>query len=108
MSSADVIVVGLGAAGSAVTYHLARRGVSVLGIDQLSPPHSLGSSHGDTRITRLAIGEGDAYMPLVSRAHTLWRELEADTGATLLTVTGGVITGAPRRPRPPPREGGLR
>ena len=54
--SADVIVVGLGAMGSAVLYQLARRGARVIGIDRFHPPHHLGSSHGESRITRQAIG----------------------------------------------------
>ena len=54
----DVIVVGLGALGSAAAYHLARSGASVLGIDRDDPPHKLGSTHGETRVTRAAIGEG--------------------------------------------------
>lgn len=87
----DVIVVGLGAMGSAACYQLAKRGVRVLGIDRYSPPHDLGSSHGETRITRLAIGEGIEYVPLAMRSHEIWREIEAETGADLLTVTGGLI-----------------
>jgi sarcosine oxidase len=87
----ETIVLGLGAMGSATAYQLARRGNSVLGIDQFSPPHALGSSHGDTRITRLAIGEGEQYTPLALRSHQLWRELESETGTKLLTVCGGLI-----------------
>ena len=91
MNKYEVIVLGLGAAGSATLYQLARRGVQVLGIDQFAPPHKLGSSHGDTRVTRLAIGEGAHYTPLAVRSHQIWRELEAATGATLLTQNGGLI-----------------
>jgi sarcosine oxidase len=58
VSTYDVAVVGLGAAGAATLYQLARRGVRVVGIDRFSPPHVYGSTHGDTRITREAIGEG--------------------------------------------------
>jgi sarcosine oxidase len=87
----DTIVLGLGAMGSAALYHLARRGVRALGIDRFSPPHAFGSSHGDTRITRLAIGEGEHYTPLALRSHELWRELEAETGDELLTACGGLI-----------------
>jgi sarcosine oxidase len=87
----DTIVLGLGAMGSAAVYHLARRGKRVLGIDRFSPPHALGSSHGDTRITRLAIGEGAQYTPLAMRSHELWRELERESGASLLTTCGGLI-----------------
>jgi len=91
MQRFETIVLGLGAVGSAALYHLARRGCRVLGIDRHSPPHVYGSSHGDTRITRLAIGEGAHYTPLALRSHALWRELEQATGASLLTTNGGLI-----------------
>ncbi len=91
----DVIVVGLGAAGSATLYQLAKRGAAVLGIDRHAPPHDQGSSHGETRVTRLAIGEGPDYVPLALRSHQLWREIEAQTGETLMLTTGGLIIGAP-------------
>jgi sarcosine oxidase len=91
LAHADVIVVGLGAMGSAACRALAARGVSVLGIDRYAPPHQFGSTHGDTRITRLAIGEGPEYVPLVRRSHGLWRELERETGTALLTQCGGVV-----------------
>jgi sarcosine oxidase len=89
------IVVGLGAMGSATCLQLAKRGASVIGIDQYAPPHAYGSTHGDTRITRLALGEGPEYIPLVHRSHQLWRELEEESGARLLTQCGGVILGRP-------------
>jgi len=79
--------------GSAAAYHLARLGTRVIGLDALAPPHDRGSSHGATRITRLAIGEGAHYVPLVMRSHQLWREIEAETGADLLTECGGLILG---------------
>ena len=77
--TADVIVVGLGAMGSAVTFQLAQRGLRVIGVDRFQPPHDRGSTHGETRITRLAVGEGAEHVPLVRRSHELWRELEAAT-----------------------------
>jgi sarcosine oxidase len=86
----DVIVLGLGATGSAAAYQLAKRGLGVLGIDQFSPPHREGSSHGDTRITRKAIGEGDVYVPLVLRSNEIWREVQRESGANLITLTGGL------------------
>lgn len=95
---ADVAVVGLGAMGAATLYQLARRGCRVIGIDRFAPPHEWGSSHGETRITRLAAGEGASYLPLVRRSHEIWRELEAATGARLMQTTGGLILG--------PRDGG--
>lgn len=91
----DVVVVGLGAVGAATLYQLAKRGVRVLGIDRYAPPHDQGSSHGETRISRLAIGEGDEFVPLVRRSHHIWREIEAATGGTVFTQTGGIIM-APR------------
>ncbi|WP_343232647.1 N-methyl-L-tryptophan oxidase [Microvirga antarctica] len=90
----DVAVVGLGAMGAAALYQLARRGVRAIGIDRDHPPHDRGSTHGETRITRQAVGEGEAYMPLVLRAHDIWRELEAETGETLLTACGCLIVGS--------------
>jgi sarcosine oxidase len=93
--SYDVVVVGLGAMGSAVVYQLAKAGARVLGIERFAPPHAHGSSHGDSRITRLAVGEGAQYVPLAVRSHELWREIEALTGEELLTVTGGVVISVP-------------
>lgn len=84
----DVITIGLGAMGAATLNALARAGVRALGIDQFSPPHDRGSTHGETRATRLAVGEGDIYVPLVRRSHVLWRELEARTGVQLLEQCG--------------------
>src|SRR5678816_921243 len=92
--NADVLVIGLGAMGSAACYQLARRGAKVIGIDRYSPPHSLGSTHGDTRITRLAIGEGEQFVPFAIRSHGIWRELESETGEDLMTTTGGLIMSA--------------
>jgi sarcosine oxidase len=91
---ADVVVIGLGAMGSATLYQLAKRGVDVVGIDRFSPPHTLGSSHGDTRITRQAIGEGAAYVPLALRSHELWREIEIETGTDIFTACGGLVLSA--------------
>ncbi|MBI3573853.1 N-methyl-L-tryptophan oxidase [Candidatus Kaiserbacteria bacterium] len=82
------IVLGLGAMGSATTYQLAKKGNKVLGIDQFSPPHDRGSSHGDTRITRLAIGEGEEYVLFALRSHEIWKEIESETGRKLLTQNG--------------------
>src|SRR5262245_11418019 len=87
----DTIVLGLGAMGSATLYQLARRGTRVLGLDRFSPPHAYGSTHGDTRITRQAIGEGEHYTPLSLRSYELWRQIERETGKELLSVTGGLI-----------------
>jgi sarcosine oxidase len=86
----DTIVVGLGAMGSAALYHLAKRGSKVLGLDRFSPPHDNGSSHGESRIIRQAIGEGEAYVPFALRSYELWREIGIASGTNLLTVTGGL------------------
>jgi sarcosine oxidase len=91
----DVVVVGVGGMGSAALYHLARRGKRVLGIERFDIPHERGSSHGITRIIRLAYFEHTSYVPLVQRAYELWRELEREAGEELLHVTGAV-EGGPR------------
>ncbi len=91
----DVIVIGVGGMGSAALYHLARRGAKVLGLEQFDIPHDQGSSHGETRIIRLAYAEHPDYVPLLRRAYELWRELEALTQEQLLVITGGIDAGAP-------------
>ena len=88
---ADFVVIGLGAMGSAVLYQLAKRGAKVIGIDRFVPPHQMGSSHGETRITRQAVGEGRHYAPLVLNSHRIWRELEVDTGEKLLNDCGVLV-----------------
>ena len=91
----DVIVVGLGAMGSAALYQLSKKRLKILGIDKFSPPHEFGSSHGETRLTRQAIGEGTLYTPLVLRANEIWRQLEKESGNKLLHQCGGIIYGDP-------------
>ncbi|NPV23428.1 N-methyl-L-tryptophan oxidase [Bradyrhizobium aeschynomenes] len=88
MAQFDVIVIGCGAVGSAALLHLAKAGQRVLGIDRFQPPHRFGSTHGETRITRAAIGEGVDYTPLAQRSHDIWRELERETGARLFEQCG--------------------
>jgi sarcosine oxidase len=94
----DVIVVGLGAMGSAALYELARRGVRALGVDQFAPPHTLGSTHGRSRIIREAYFEHPLYVPLVQRAYELWDELEREAGRTLFHRTGGLMIGPENGP----------
>lgn len=89
----DVIVVGVGGMGSATVYHLARRGVKVLGLEQFDIPHELGSSHGISRIIRLAYAEHPGYVPLLRRAYELWRALETQVDERLLFITGGIDVG---------------
>lgn len=81
--------------GSATLCQLALRGRRVLGIEQYNQGHSLGSSHGDSRIIRETYFEHPLYVPLVQRAHALWRELEGRTGNSLMTITGGLMIGPP-------------
>lgn len=91
----SVIVVGLGAHGSAAAYHLARRGERVVGLERFARGHELGSSGGLSRIIRLAYFEHPDYVPLLRRAWELWEALAADTATDLLTRTGGLYLGAP-------------
>ncbi len=89
----DVIVVGVGGMGSAAAFHLADRGLDVLGLERYDVPHDRGSSHGVTRIIRKPQYEDPAYVPLVERAYDLWRALEERTGRDLLHITGGLDAG---------------
>lgn len=96
MEKADVAIVGLGAFGAATLYQLARQSVRAVGIDRFAPPHDQGSSHGDTRITRAGVAEGDVYVPFALRSHEIWRALEAETGEQLFLDCGLlVVDGAP-------------
>ena len=87
----DVAVIGLGAVESAALYHLSKSGKRIIGIDRFEPPHTMGSSHGESRITRLAVGEGEDYVALAKRSHEIWREIEALTGTKIMTRTSGVL-----------------
>ena len=90
----DVIVIGLGAMGSATLYQLSKfKDKKILGIDQFLPPHTFGSSHGESRITRLAIAEGDEYVALVQRSHAIWKEIEKEyvNDGSLYIATSGLI-----------------
>lgn len=95
-TTADVIVVGLGAHGSSAACHLARRGLKVIGFDTHRPPHTLGSSHGGTRIIRQAYSEGTFYVPLMLRSYELWEDLQERTGKELMRITGGLSIGDTR------------
>jgi sarcosine oxidase len=95
MAVFDVAIVGLGAMGSAALYHLAARGQRVIGLERATPGHDGGSSHGESRIIRMAYFEHPSYVPLLHRAYENWRALERATGAELLTITGILQAGIP-------------
>src|SRR5688572_25835037 len=97
MSSFDVIVVGVGAMGSATCYQLAAAGASVLGLEQFGLVHDRGSSHGHSRMIRSAYYEEPRYVPLLAEAYRRWDELSALTGRQILHRTGGVFMGPPDR-----------
>src|SRR5438105_4443109 len=92
----DVIVIGTGGVGSAALYHLARRGVRVIGLDRFPPGHDRGSSHGQTRIIRMAYHEHPNYVPLLRRAYELWRDLELESQRKLLYQVGILFAGPPQ------------
>jgi len=94
----DVIVVGLGGWGSATLYHLARRRLKVCGIEQFRTGHDRGSSHGDSRVIRMAYFAHPDYVPVLRRAYELWRALEAESGRELMTVNGLLCIGEPDAP----------
>jgi sarcosine oxidase len=94
----DVIIVGLGAMGSAAAYQLAQRGKRVVGLERFTPAHDKGSSHGGSRMIRQAYFEDPAYVPILIRAYELWERLGQDTRTNLLHLTGGVMIGSPSSP----------
>lgn len=90
MESFEVAVVGMGAAGSAAAYHLARRGAKVVTFEQYELGHVRGASHDTSRIVRTSYG-APQYVRLAQSAYRDWADLEAESGERLLTITGGVI-----------------
>lgn len=98
MAAFDTIVIGAGAMGSAACYHLARRGLRVLALEQYEIVHDRGSSHGQTRIIRRSYFEHSDYVPLLNRAYELWSELEAESDRTLLQRVGLLLVGRPHGP----------
>jgi len=91
----DVVIVGLGVMGCATSLALARRGQRVVGIERFNIGNDRGSSHGHTRVIRLGYFEHPSYVPMLRSAYRLWRDLEADTGARLLHITGIAEIGPP-------------
>ncbi|CCH76311.1 putative sarcosine oxidase [Nostocoides japonicum T1-X7] len=96
--STDTVVVGAGLMGSAVAWHLARRGHGVVVVERFTPANPLGSSHGSARIIRRAYPHID-YIRLTGEAFEWWRELELDSDGPILRLTGGLDHGADRQPR---------
>jgi len=91
----EVIVIGVGTMGSATCYHLAKRGVKVLGLEQFGIPHEQGSHAGQSRIIRKAYFEHPDYVPLLELAYRNWREMERVSGAELYVPTGLLYLGDP-------------
>jgi sarcosine oxidase len=84
---AEVVVVGAGIMGSAAAYALARQGRDVLLVEQFRIGHEHGSSHGRSRIVRLAYPEVE-FVELAREAFAAWRELERESRQKLLELNG--------------------
>lgn len=93
-----MIIVGSGAYGSSLTYHLSRLGAKTLTLERFHLNHTNGSSHGKTRIIRTAYAESPIYVPLLKRAWVLWYELAKEVGVDLIRKTGGLYAGRAEGP----------
>lgn len=87
----DVIVIGVGAVGAATCYHLAKRGLRVLGLERHAVPHAQGGSHGYSRQTKIAPYIGSPYEPIIKRSYQLFRELIDESGQPDIMVTTGFL-----------------
>jgi sarcosine oxidase len=85
----DLAIVGLGALGSSTAWHAARRGLSVIGFEQFELGHENGASHDSSRILRHSYHTPE-YVDLTFAAYDDWADLEAETGESFVTVTGGI------------------
>src|SRR3954449_7193257 len=85
----DIIVIGAGGVGSAAAYHCARDGKRVLLLEQFTVGHKQGSSHGGSRIIRYTHDKIE-HADQMPATFDLWFELERESGAKLLTMTGGL------------------
>jgi sarcosine oxidase len=92
----DVVVIGLGAFGSAALWRLAQRGVAVAGVERHGIGHHLGSSHGATRLFRIACQEHPGLAPVALKSLDLWTALGNQTGERLVRQTGCLSTGTPQ------------
>lgn len=79
--------------GASVSYNLAMKGLRVLNVERFGVNHGHGSSHGKTRIIRLAYYEDPRYVPLLRRAFDSWKEIESKSSKKLLLMTGGLMIG---------------
>jgi len=91
--SFDVLVIGAGAMGAATAWWLVRNGRSVCVLERYWQGHDKGSSHGSSRVFRLAYPD-PLYVRMAQQALPLWRELEDETRTSLLTTMGGIDHGA--------------
>jgi sarcosine oxidase len=91
----DVVVVGLGAFGSAALWRLAERGLDVAGIERHGIGHHLGSSHGATRLFRIACQEHPGLAAVALKSLELWTGLGGETGEQLVRQSGCLSTGSP-------------
>jgi sarcosine oxidase len=89
----DLAIVGLGAVGGAALLAAARAGSNAIGFDRFAPPHGRGSTHGETRIVRAAIGEGADYTPFARRSFELWDHLAGETKTALVNRCGCLVLG---------------
>ncbi|XP_061194488.1 peroxisomal sarcosine oxidase-like [Saccostrea echinata] len=98
MISYDVVVVGAGVEGSATAYTLAKNGQRVLLLEQFPLPHTRGSSHGQSRITRVAYASDDHYAIMMKESHMLWRKLERESNTSIFENCGYLSAGTPDDP----------
>ncbi|XP_048747465.2 peroxisomal sarcosine oxidase-like [Ostrea edulis] len=98
MAMYDAVVIGAGIEGSATAYTLAKNGQRTLLLEQFPLPHSRGSSHGQSRITRIAYASDDHYAVMMKEAHVLWRDLERESCINIFENCGYLSVGTPEDP----------
>lgn len=94
VSHSRYLIIGAGSMGLSAAHYLAQQTTETIQVlDAYSPPHDQGAHHGETRLIRLAYGEGAAYVPLAKQAWALWQAMAQEAGQALLMPVGVVNCG---------------
>lgn len=98
LMDADVVIIGLGAAGAFAALELVERGYKVIGLERDALLHDNGAYAGESRLFRAAYHEGTEYLPMLLDSRKRWQEIQKHSRRDLFMETGVLSIGAPDSP----------